>query len=235
MKIMAISALVLGVALSGAAGAATYRFDLTAAGTNDPTTPNAAQYDALPASVSLSSGGLSVVATAQSYSFISAAATPGGIEIFQAYFVENEKLARYDSGAGVIDRVGDANTLESSVMTVFEYIWLTFSAPVSITGLEFGAFEGGDDAFNIIEDRSGDNVFGAGDFISLDQAIDTDVAVSGFGTMTSFGILAPGPYASFHFASVTVETAPVPLPAGLPMLAAGMIGLAALRRGAGRA
>ena len=223
------SAAFLSVGAASIAVGAPVTFNLGSGGgvPSDPTNPTLAEYDALPGSFSLTSGNLSLNVAAQSYSAISAAAAPGGVEVFFVFGREDEKVGRFAEGAGNFSSPTSDHLLSSSALAGFEYLLLTFSRAVSITELAFGEFSGGDDFFNIIEDRNRDDAFGAGDLIGFDQPVGNGVPTGSSGAYTTWGILAPGVNSSWLLESVTV--APVPLPAAGWLLLAGLGGLFAAR------
>lgn len=206
----AIAICAAAAAFAGSAEAATITFASAAA-------------TAVPGGFSFSSGGITVTLTAGL--FVDDAVgnvTPGQL---------NAQPKIYSPGVGVSHNGDDDHTIDGAGNN--EAVILTFSQNVIIDQITFGYFDGDDD-YDFFFDSNSDGV--------LNRVLNNiDIPNSGVSNLAAlflqpgrwFAIGADGSDDSFKLKAISFRAAPVvPIPAALPLFAAGLAGLgfAARRR-----
>jgi hypothetical protein len=207
--------------MANAGQAATVTFDLTG---ND-----SGGYNSLPSSFSLTQDGLTATFDAKSFTTLYRV----GNTITNGSVVLDGHIGRFSPGAGVYNSPGDnSHTVDGSGYK--DFIQVTLSAAVQITGVSFGYYDNYDH-FRWMMDTSGDGQLGVGDFVSDRYKISQNNPFSAFGgAMGSvFGFLAAENDDSWKLRTVTFEYTPpsqVPLPAAGILLVGALGGLGLIGR-----
>ena len=219
MKKIAFSVIVAFCLSTAPALAATVKFDFTKQYAPNGLFGGASQV--------FTSNGSSVTVTARSQ-------PTGGIKDHKLNGdLQDGYLGLYSGGLGVTNgRSDNSHTVDGSGWS--DFLLLSFAGTATLTALDFGYGSG---AARIGWDTTGDGVFGTGDFVSNAYSIFAlEKGFTGVDGSSVFAIGATGRHDSWKLASATFdlqEIAPVPLPASLGLLLAGIGGiggLGALRR-----
>lgn len=157
--------------------------------------------------------------------------TVGGVRDHKLHgALQDGYLGLYAEGLGVTNaRSDNSHTVDGRGWN--DFVLLSFDGKATLTGLDFGYGWG---AARIGWDTTGDGSFGAGDFVSDRLSIaGLERGFTGVEASSVFAIGATGSLDSWKLSSATfdvAEVAPVPLPASIGLLLAGIGGLGALRR-----
>ncbi len=205
-NLLLASAAYAALATAGSAATVTATFDFTASG---PT-----GWDS---SYAFSEAGAALVVTAHNYN--------SSKEIYR-----DVQVGRWTGwGLGIGSYSGDNHRVDGYCRD--EVLSFSFDREVKILSVEFGAFWGSHNKFDLFVGDAGELVFDSWDYV------DDTVALGG-ATGTWFGIGASAWNSAFKVRSITVSwddginnnPAPIPLPAGGALMLTGLAGLAALRR-----
>jgi hypothetical protein len=141
-------------------------------------------------------------------------------------------------GAGEADVAGPGRRIDGLTANTWEMITVTFSGAVDLSSFVLGLMDSDDD-FEYCFNACG-SFTSVGTLATVVLGGQESRTYTGLSNVTSFSVRATGVAGDINddfilesaevFAVESQEVSPVPLPAGAPLLLAGLAGLAALRR-----
>ncbi|MGB3554331.1 MAG: VPLPA-CTERM sorting domain-containing protein [Jannaschia sp.] len=234
-KAAAIAALFCISAGGASAATASFNFGCDGAGVScDSSSSSYWNVSSLPAAFSLTDGDLTVEARARYFY--------GGVSYVGNTVASADPreahIGRFQGGAGVFNGAGDNHTVDGNDY-YNDFIQLSFDKAVTLDSIGFGyistrADRRGPDDFRLMYDLDGDGTIGVGDYFSDELRTSSNFTALPNVSSKVWGFAAFGKDDDWKLKSVAVSyvepVAPVPLPAAVWLMLAGLAGLFGVSR-----